>query len=106
MNLLLLLALTRLCFPRSRRHTRKFYQLSYHNPESQRYAKGWDDAALVAFSVIIFTGLRVAVMEYILSPLAELGGITKKKEKVRFAEQAWVFIYHLAAWALDVVRFP
>ena len=103
-NLLLLLALTHLCFPRARSYTRKFYELSYANPVSGRYAKGWDDSALVGFSVVVFTGLRVAVMEYVLAPLAEAFGIEKRKDKVRFTEQTWVFLYNLASWSMGMVR--
>ena len=103
MNLLLLLSLTHMSFPRARAHTRKFFELSYYNPSSGRYAKGWDDAAYVSCWVVVFAGLRVAVMEYIFSPLAEAGGIVKKKEKIRFAEQAWVFVYNSASWSMGVV---
>jgi acyl-CoA-dependent ceramide synthase len=33
-------------------------------------------------------------MEYIMSPLAEKGGIHKEKERTRFAEQAWIYVYY------------
>ena len=104
-NLLMLLALTHLCFPRARRHTRKFFQLSYHNASSGKYTIGWDDLPLVFYWIVVFTGLRAAVMDYILEPLAHLAGIDKKKEKVRFAEQAWIFIYYTASWCLGMVGF-
>ena len=104
MNLLVLLALTHICFPRARRHSRKFFRLSYYNPSSGKYAIGWDDLPLVFYWIIVFTGLRVAVMNYILEPLAHLANIHKKKDKVRFAEQAWVFIYDTAFWCLGMVN--
>lgn len=103
-NLLILLALTHLCFPRARRHTRKFFQLSYYNPVSGKYTLGWDDLPLVLYWIVVFTGLRAAVMDYVLEPLAFMAGIEKKKEKVRFAEQAWIFLYDTAFWSLGMVR--
>lgn len=105
-NLLMLLALTHLCFPRARRHTQKFFQLSYHNPSSGKYTIGWDDLPLVFYWIIVFTGLRAAVMDYVLEPLAQAAGIDKKKDKVRFAEQAWIFIYYTASWCLGMVGLP
>jgi len=51
----------------------------------------------------MFTGLRVFVMEYIMSPLAEKGGIHKKKERIRFAEQAWIYVYYGLFWSLGMV---
>jgi acyl-CoA-dependent ceramide synthase len=105
LNLLLLLSLTHICFPRARRHTRKFYDLSYYNAESGRYALGWDDLLMVNFWLIVFTGLRVAVMDYVLMPLAQRAGINRRKEKVRFAEQAWIYLYYGAFWSLGMVRF-
>ena len=101
----MLLALTHLCFPRARPHTRKFVELAYRDPATGRYAKGWDDGALVLCGVVVLTGLRGAAMEYVLAPLAQLGGIARRKERVRFAEQAWIFLCHSAWWALDLVRF-
>ena len=102
-NLLLLLSLTHACFPRSRRHTRKFFELSYYNVSTQRYGVGWDDMLLVSFWIIVFTGLRVAIMDYLLVPLAQRVGISKKKEKVRFAEQAWILLYPSLFWSLGMV---
>ena len=104
-NLLMLLALTHMCFPRARRHTRKFFQLSYFNPSSGKYTLGWDDLPLVFYWIIVFTGLRATVMDYVLVPLAQLAGIEKKKEKVRFAEQAWIFLYSSAFWSLGMVYY-
>ena len=103
MNLLLLLFLTHVSFPRARQHTRKFFDLSYHNREIGRYAIGGDDIFLVVNWVVVLTGLRVACMEYLLIPFAERGGMTKKKEKIRFAEQGWIFIYYTMFWSLGMV---
>ncbi|KAI9811574.1 MAG: sphingosine N-acyltransferase lag1 [Thelocarpon impressellum] len=102
LNLLVLLALTHLCFPRARRHTRKFFELSYHDPGTGRYNVGWNDMSLVSFWIVVFTGLRVGVMEFVLIPLAHRGGIRTKKGSVRFAEQAWILIYYCVFFSLGL----
>ncbi len=102
-NLLLLHALTHLFLPRARKSTRKGYQLSYHNSTSGQYAVGWDDLYIVLYSIIVLTGLRAATMDYVLEPLAQVAGITKRKDKIRFAEQAWVLIYDSIFWSLGMV---
>ena|SRR6187402_1004477 len=100
----MLLSLTYLCFPRARRHARKFFELSYHNPDSGKYRSGWNDAWMVLFWIVVFTGLRAAVMDYILMPLAQRGGVKTKRDQTRFAEQAWGFTYALVFWTLGMVR--
>ena len=104
-NLLLLLSLTHAAFPRARKYTQKFFDLSYYNQDTERFGAGWDDASFVVYWIVIFTGLRVAVMEYILFPFAQSRGIRRMKMQVRFAEQAWVFIYDSATCSLGVVSF-
>ncbi|OCK85237.1 longevity assurance proteins LAG1/LAC1 [Lepidopterella palustris CBS 459.81] len=101
-NLLLLLFLTHICFPRARRRTHRFFNLSYYDAASGLYTSGIDDLSFVAFWIVVFTGLRAAVMDYILHPLASLGGIRTKKERVRFAEQAWLLIYYSVFWTLGM----
>jgi acyl-CoA-dependent ceramide synthase len=59
---------------------------------------------LVFFYIVVFTGLRTATIEYILAPFAHKLGVNKKKERIRFAEQAWIFIYYTAFWSLGMVR--
>ena len=103
-NLLMLLTLTHMCFPRARRHTRKFFELSYYNPESGEYRAGWNDAWLVSYWIVVFTGLRASVMDYILMPLATKGGVKTKRDQTRFAEQAWLLIYYSVFWTLGMVR--
>lgn len=93
-----------MCFPRARHYTRKFCRLSYYNPLSGDYALGWDDSFLVLFWIVAFTGLRAVVMDYALAPLTQLVGLEKKKEKTRFAEQAWVLMYDAVFWSLGMVR--
>ncbi|KAL8972953.1 MAG: hypothetical protein Q9183_000254 [Haloplaca sp. 2 TL-2023] len=101
-NLLSLLTLVHWVFSDMRHQTRKFYRLSYYNPASGEYALGWDDSFLVVFWIVVFTGLRAAVMDYALAPLTSLVGLEKKKEKIRFAEQAWVLMYDTVFWSLGM----
>ena len=51
----------------------------------------------------MFTGIRALAMDYVLFPLGQLLGLEKKKDKTRFAEQAWVLIYDTAFWSLGMV---
>lgn len=60
--------------------------------------------SLVGFWIIVFTGLRAAVMDYVLIPFAQKGGIGKRKAQIRFAEQAWLFLYYTLFWSLGMVR--
>jgi acyl-CoA-dependent ceramide synthase len=103
-NLLVLLGLTHLCFPRARRHTRKFFELSYYNRESGNYTQGWDDAYMVFYWMVLFTGLRASVMDFVLIPFARWGGVEGKKATTRFAEQAWLMIYASTFWSIGMVK--
>ena len=103
-NLLMLLGLTHMTFPRARRHTRKFFELSYYDPKSGEYRAGWNDAWMVSFYIVVFTGLRASVMDYILAPLATYGGVKSKRDLTRFAEQAWLLIYYSVFWTLGMVK--
>jgi acyl-CoA-dependent ceramide synthase len=58
---------------------------------------------MIVYWVIIFTGLRAAVMDWFLIPFARWGGIAKTKGRMRFAEQAWLFLYYTAFWTLGMV---
>ena len=102
-NLLLLHAMAHICFPRIRQTTRKFYQLSYYNPDTGKCAAGWDDLYMVLYSIVALTGLRAFMLDYVLAPMAGMVGIRKRKDKVRFAEQGWVLIYYTAFWSLGMV---
>src|SRR4051812_9055143 len=99
----MLLALTHMCFPRARRHTRKFFDLSYYNPDSGEYCSGWNDAWMVTYWIVLFTGLRAATVDYALIPLAKNGGVKTGRDQVRFAEQAWLLIYYAVFWTLGMV---
>ncbi|TQS36744.1 hypothetical protein Golomagni_02797 [Golovinomyces magnicellulatus] len=101
-NLLALLSLTHLCFPRARRHSRKFFELSYYNAETGEYRAGWNDAWMVFYWIVVFTGLRAAVMDYGLVALAAKRGIKAKRDRIRFAEQAWLLLYYLVFWTLGM----
>ncbi|KAI9729845.1 MAG: sphingosine N-acyltransferase lag1 [Cirrosporium novae-zelandiae] len=101
-NLLSLLFLTHGMIPRARRHTTKFFTLSYYNQATGEYAIGWNDINMIFFYIIVFTGLRAVVIDYLLIPLAEWAGINKRKDKTRFAEQAWIFVYYGAFWSLGM----
>jgi acyl-CoA-dependent ceramide synthase len=103
-NLLALLVMTHIFFPRARSQTSKFFHMSYYNPETDMYGCGTDDLSFVLLWTVIFTGVRVSVMEYMLDPLARLGGIRSKKGLDRFKEQAWLIIYYTASWSLGMVR--
>lgn len=103
-NLLMLLFLTHLSFPRARRHTRKFFELSYYNPNSGEYYAGWNDAWMVFYWIVVFTGIRAAVMDYLLAPFAKKAGAKTERDQTRFAEQAWLLIYYSVFWTLGMVR--
>lgn len=58
---------------------------------------------MVVFWIVALTGLRAAVMDYILVPVAELVKI-ERKDRIRFTEQAWVVIYGSVFFSLGMVR--
>ncbi|KAG9206743.1 sphingosine N-acyltransferase lag1 [Epicoccum nigrum] len=101
-NLLSLLFLTHVFFPRARDRTTKFFTMSYYNAETGMYGCGTDDLPYVIFWSVAFTGLRVAVMDYMLDPLARLGGIRTKKGLDRCKEQAWLIVYYTISWSLGM----
>ena len=102
-NLLALLFLCHNLIPKSRPHTYKYFQLAYYNERTGKYGAGFDDAYLITFLIVLFTGLRAGFMEYILGPFARLQGVKKKKDQVRFTEQAWLLIYYCVFWTMGVV---
>jgi acyl-CoA-dependent ceramide synthase len=104
LNLLALLFLAHACIPKARIHTTKFFHLSYFNQRTGKYATGFDDAYLIAFFIVLFTGLRAGTMDYILAPLGRLNGISKKKTLTRFTEQAWLLVYYCVFWPTGMVR--
>ncbi|KAL7930293.1 longevity assurance proteins LAG1/LAC1 [Trichoderma chlorosporum] len=101
-NLLFLLFLSHLMIPRSRVYTRPYFELSHYNPDTGLYAIGGNDFYFVTFFVLFFTGLRHAVMSFVLRPLARHCGISKKKDVARFSEQAWNIIHYSVFWPLGL----
>jgi len=99
LNILGLLFCSHIFFPQARHHTQKFFRISYFNPATGKFALGWDDIFFVLYWIVVFTGLRCAVMEYVLAPFAAACGINKKKAKIRFAEQAWILLYPTMCWS-------
>lgn len=102
-NLLALLFLAHAFIPKARDHTHKFYQLSYFNPKTGNYSVGADDGYMLAFFIVLFTGLRAGCMEYMLAPIGRAYGITKRKDLTRFTEQGWLFVYYSVFWTLGAV---
>ena len=101
--LLALLALIHLVVPHSQHYTRKFFLISYYNVSTGLHALGWDDICFVFFWIIVFTGMRCSIMDYVLTPMARRAGIRKKKTQVRFAEQAWILLYPGVFWSFGMV---
>lgn len=109
MNLLALLALTHVCFPKSHIYTTKFFSQSYYNPRSGEYGIGKDDYYQIFFYMTIFTALRAGTMDYVLAPLARWWGITKRKTIDRFSEQGYLVLYYAIFWPMGMVslaRYP
>ncbi|KAK3337785.1 TLC domain-containing protein, partial [Cercophora scortea] len=100
-NLLALLFLAH-GMPKARAHTAKYFTLSYYSPTNGKYGLGFDDAHLILFCVVLFTGLRAATMEYVLAPFAKHWGMAKRKDITRFSEQAWLLIYYTVFWSLGL----
>ena len=105
-SLLSALFLAHSSYPNARHHTRKFFQISYYNPKTGNFALGWDDIFFVFYWIVVFTGMRCAVMDYILTPAASWAGIRKKKVRTRFAEQAWILLYPGVFWFIGMVNNP
>ncbi|KIE00671.1 Longevity assurance, LAG1/LAC1, partial [Metarhizium majus ARSEF 297] len=101
-NLLALLFLCHNFIPKARAHTRKYFQLAYYNAKTGQYASGFDDTYFITFCIVLFTLLRAGFMEYILAPFARMQGVTKKKDQIRFTEQAWLLVYYSVFWAMGV----
>ncbi|KAF4124388.1 Acyl-CoA-dependent ceramide synthase [Geosmithia morbida] len=105
LNLLALLFLAHFFIPKARPYTYKFFHLSYYNDDTGRYAIGFDDAYVLALSIVAFTGLRAWTMEYVLAPFAKFQGITKRFCVTRFSEQSWLLVYYSFFWPLGVYMY-
>lgn len=102
---IVLILLTPICLGNSQLHTPDFYELSYYNAKTNQYATGQKDLCFVGFWIVLLTGMRAALMEYMLAPLAKRWGISTKKQQTRFAEQAWMIIYYNISWPIGLVRW-
>ncbi|KAJ2662909.1 Sphingosine N-acyltransferase lag1 [Coemansia sp. RSA 1200] len=60
-----------------------------------RYTRGWNDIYYIARWVVIFTALRVILMQWILEPFARWYGVRSKRKVTRFGEQGWLTIYYI-----------
>lgn len=101
-NLLALLFLCHNFIPKARSHSQKYFQLAYYNGKSGQYGNGFEDAYFIGFCIVLFTLLRAGFMEYILAPFARMQGVTKKKDQVRFTEQAWLLVYYSVFWTMGM----
>ncbi|KAL2754051.1 hypothetical protein ACRALDRAFT_2108764 [Sodiomyces alcalophilus JCM 7366] len=104
-NLLALLFLAHYFIPKAQPHTTKFFTLSYYDAATGKYGKGIDDAYNIPFFIVLFTGIRAAVMEYILAPFGKSMGVRKTKQLTRFSEQSWLLVYYSVFWSMGVYIF-
>ncbi|KAI1444180.1 longevity assurance proteins LAG1/LAC1 [Annulohypoxylon stygium] len=88
--------------PRLRPFTSQFFTLSHYNPATGKYASGHGDLYFLTFCVLLFTGIRAALMQHVLAPLAKYWGVTKKKDATRFAEQGWMLMYNAIFWSFGM----
>jgi hypothetical protein len=96
-NIMLVIFLSYLLFQDLRNRTGGFFMLSY--PLESLYGIGTRDFKLVFGFMTFFTAARVAVMDYVLKPLAVKLGVTKPKTQTRFAEQSYMIIYYTIFWS-------
>lgn len=101
-NFLILLSTAHICFPNIRVQTGKFFQLSYHNPNSGNYAIGPNDICIVIYWVVLFTALRATVMDYVLMPFSTKAGVKRVRDQARFCEQAWLLVYYSVFWTMGM----
>lgn len=90
-------------YPSLSTYTAPFFQLSYYQPSKGTYIQGWDDVYFVFSSILAFTAIRAAAIEWAFVPFARRSGL-KKKAALRFGEQAWLFSYYTFFWSIGMVR--
>ncbi|KAG2211291.1 TLC domain-containing protein [Mucor mucedo] len=66
-----------------------------------RYEKSFWDLAFLFFYICVFTALRAATMNYILTPAAKYFSVPIQKYQ-RFAEQSWSFLYYTFAFIFGI----
>ncbi|QPG96715.1 hypothetical protein C2857_005076 [Epichloe festucae Fl1] len=101
-NLIALLFLTHGCISVARPYTSKFFTLSYYDHETTKYAAGFDDFYFMTFCIVVLTGLRAGVMNHMLAPFASHWGVSKAKDRTRFAEQGWMLMYYNVFWPVGM----
>lgn len=101
-NLIALLFLSHGCIPAARPYTSKFFTLSYYDTKTTKYAAGFDDFYFMIFCIVVLTGLRAGVMDHVLAPLASHWGVSKAKDRTRFAEQGWMLMYYNVFWPVGM----
>jgi acyl-CoA-dependent ceramide synthase len=102
-NVMLVILLSYLLFPDLRDRTGGFFMLSY--PLENVYGIGPQDLKLVFGFMTFFTATRVAVMDYVLKPLAIRLQVLKPKTHTRFAEQSYMIVYYTVFWSWGLKIF-
>jgi acyl-CoA-dependent ceramide synthase len=102
-NVMLVVLLSYLLFPDLRGGTGGFFMLSYHLESF--YGVGPRDLKLVLGFMTFFTAARVAVMDYVLKPLAVRLRVLKPKTQQQFAEQSYMIIYYTFFWSWGLKIF-
>jgi acyl-CoA-dependent ceramide synthase len=106
LNFIILLGMTYLLFPSLRPTTKAFFALSYPAADAPGlYSQGPKDLYLVASCVIYFTAFRAFMLDYVLTPLAGICGIGRRKGRVRFAEQSYMLLYYAIYWFWGLYLF-
>ncbi|KAG2182365.1 hypothetical protein INT43_007295 [Umbelopsis isabellina] len=77
----------------------RFIFITYQNPQTGLYGKGVGDIFFLFFYINVFTMLRAASMEYVLTPIA-VAHVKSKRKRTRFAEQMWTVIYYSATFCV------
>ncbi|TVY55617.1 Sphingosine N-acyltransferase-like protein FUM18 [Lachnellula cervina] len=93
-GLIATLFVTHICMARARPYTSRFFNLSYYNSYTGKYAAGHNDFFFISFCIVLFAGIRAAFMKYVLVPLATVSGTTTRKNVTKFSEQGWIFTYY------------
>ncbi|KAK6828531.1 TLC domain-containing protein [Apiospora arundinis] len=91
--------------PAAQPYTSRFFSLSYYNPRTDKYGTGPSDLCFVATCIVLCIGVRAAIMQHVLEPLARRLGVAKDKDVTRFAEQSWMLVYYSVAWPLGVYLY-
>lgn len=107
LNLVLFVGLSWLLFPSLRQKMSAFFSLSYGVSRSGEtmYGQGPRDMYFVISFIVLFTGIRAFMLDYVLVPLAGLWGIGRRKGRVRFAEQSYLLLYYSLYWTWGLCLF-